>query len=163
MRIYTVYELPGAPLDAGGVVFVREGFSWPALFFSWIWALSHRLWLVTIGFLAVSLALAALLEALHIDPATGLLISLAVQIFFALQANDFWRWTLERQGYQLVAILSARHMQDAELSFFQSPAGRALLATGRAMPVTKPATTPIWPKRETNGEDVLGLFPKADR
>lgn len=161
MRIYTVYELPGAPLDAGGVVFVREGFSWPALFFNWIWALTHKLWLVALGFLIVSAVLAGLIDALQIDPTTSLLISLAVQIFFALQANDFWRWSLERQGYQLVAIQSARRLQDAELSFFQSPAGRALMTSDRTS-VAKPFTAPVWPKRETHGEDVLGLFPKAE-
>ncbi|MGB5092178.1 MAG: DUF2628 domain-containing protein [Parvibaculum sp.] len=161
MRIYTVYELPGAPLDAGGVVFVREGFSWPAFFFSWIWALIHKLWLVTMGLFVVLAALAALFEALHIDPTAVSVMSVAVQFFFALQANDFWRWTLERQGYRFVALQSARNLQEAELAFFRSPPGQALIATGRARPMAKPASGPVWPKRDTH-EDVLGLFPKAD-
>lgn len=161
MRIYTVHELPGAPLDGGGVVFLREGFSWAALFFTWIWALVNKLWLVAGLFFAISVALAAVLEWLVIDQTAALMVTLAIQIFFAMEANELRRWTLERRGYRLIRIVAARNQQDAELAFFGSPQGQALMTRG-PRPTEMSDTGPIWPKRQTYGEDVLGLFPKAD-
>jgi hypothetical protein len=61
MRVYTVHIHPRRR-DADGlgdrdVVLVKEGFCWPALFFSVIWAIWKGLWLVALLFLLLQAAL----------------------------------------------------------------------------------------------------------
>ena len=49
--VYTVHMRRPA-LDPGTRLrLVKEGFSWPAFFFSFVWALWSRLWLVAAGLL----------------------------------------------------------------------------------------------------------------
>ena len=55
MRLYSVHlRRHGLDPDRDSVL-GKEGFSWPALLFSFLWALRHRLWLAAVAiFLAVT-------------------------------------------------------------------------------------------------------------
>lgn len=160
MRIFTVHELPGAPLDGAGIVLVKEGFSFPAFVFSWAWLLWHRLWIALglwFGFVAVtSLAVQMLFGA---EIAT--LCSLALQLWLGFEANDIRRWTMERKGYRLAGIVAGASLEEAERSFF-TKWDRPL----EVVPVS-PLSAPVWPRRApapekgTDGGEVFGLFPKA--
>ena len=63
MSIYTVYEPPlraheSAP-DPERFVFVRDGFSFWAFLLAPLWMLRHRMWLVLLGYVVVTIALVA--------------------------------------------------------------------------------------------------------
>ena len=53
MRLYTVHQNPD-PLSGNDLVFVKEGFCWPAFFFPMLWPLWHRLWLVALMVLVIT-------------------------------------------------------------------------------------------------------------
>jgi hypothetical protein len=59
MRIYTVHELAGAPADGKGFVFVREGFSVPAMIFTLFWLAFERQWLALVYYVAAMVCVAA--------------------------------------------------------------------------------------------------------
>lgn len=163
MAIYSVLLPPGsrteAPVEADleRAVFVKEGFCWPALFFSAIWSLWHRLWLVLIGYLVIVLMLEATSRLVGgIAPGvTGLLFAL----LFALEANGLRRWTLERRGWQPVAMVEGSNREAAEVRFFAGLAGR-----DAARPPVSPSPVPPSPARPApasapriGGEQVVGL------
>lgn len=55
MRVYTVHvRTPAERLDRD-IHLVKEGFSWPAFFFSAVWALWVRLWLVAVVLIALDI------------------------------------------------------------------------------------------------------------
>ena len=67
MRLYPLHLpaiKPGRVLPDGcrlhhqmaDMVPIKEGFCWPALFFSLFWSIWHRLWLVALGLIATNLA-----------------------------------------------------------------------------------------------------------
>ena len=78
---------------------VKEGFSWPAFFFSFLWAMTQRLWLVAAGLLVVELGLSALLDML--DGVSGVALTLGVMLITGWIANDLKRWGLARRGRHL--------------------------------------------------------------
>ena len=96
MRLYTVLAPTGRPDDAPdplSLVFVKEGFCWPALFFPEIWLIFRRLWLV---WSSSSIIAAVALLTLFADRAPGPLPWTAARprpLFFALEGNDLRRWT----------------------------------------------------------------------
>jgi len=160
MRIYTVHELSGAPLEDKGIVLVREGFCWPAFAFNFLWLLWHRLWLVLLAYVALALVLSAAVEWLNLAPAAAFVSSLTLQLLLGFEANDLRRWTLARRGYRTVGITAGHTLVEAEHKFFTRWSG-PVAGTPISAPAHKGA---IWPRRPSSVHDgggVLGLFPKA--
>jgi hypothetical protein len=154
MRIYTVHELQGAPLDGAGIVLVKEGFSLPAFAFSWIWLLWHRLWVALALWIALLVAISLIAQNLLGAEAIAIC-SLALQVLLGFEANDIRRWTLERKGYRMVGLAGGGNLEEAERAFFAK--------WDRSLHVeTAPAPMPVWGRRaEAASGDVTGLFPKA--
>ena len=118
MRVYTVH-MRHQNLDPDrGVVLIKEGFCWPALFFSVFWALWCRLWWVALGLFVVNAVLSAALTFLGADPVSETAISVGVAILFALLANDLKRWTLKRRGFNEIGVVTAASAEAAEHRFF---------------------------------------------
>lgn len=171
MSVYMVLIPPGAQLEAmrlrdlDRTVLIKDGFCWPALFFSLPWLLVRRLWLVLVVYLVAGL----LLEAgarLAGGPAPGIG-AVLFAVFFALEANGLRRWTLERRGWRQVAAIEARNAVEAEQRFFaRLAAGTGEHAAGAhgtsPPPVGKPDTRAAQPPAHglvprIGGERVVGL------
>jgi hypothetical protein len=117
MRHYTVH-LRRHGLDPDrDLVLVKEGFSWPAFFFSLLWALWHRLWLVAGIFFLVQLAMSLILAVWTPDPVAAIGMSVGTALILAYAANDLWRWALERLGFVETAVVAADSRDDAERRF----------------------------------------------
>jgi hypothetical protein len=123
MAIWTVHEPPargrGSLDHAERIEFVRDGLSWPALLFPLPWMLVKRLWLVAALYVAGLIVLnVVLILAGQSELATVL--DLAISVIVGLEAANLRRWTLERRGFRLVAVLSEQSLTDAERRFFAS-------------------------------------------
>jgi hypothetical protein len=159
MRIYTVHELAGAPVDGAGIVFVKEGFCWPALFFAVPWLIFRQLWLALAVFLVVTALVAALVEAAGLGPEGVTACSVALQLLLAFEANDIRRWNLARRGYRTIAVTGGRTQDEAERDFFRRWHGPA----SASVRSPAPAARPVWPRRrQQEDHGVIGLFPKAE-
>jgi Protein of unknown function (DUF2628) len=118
MRVYTVH-IRRPPLDPDrDIRLVKEGFSWPAFFFSILWALWCRLWLAAAGILAAELLLSAALTLLGADEMTQAAISVGFAVLLGVVANDIKRWTLFRHGYLQVAVVTGDDRDSAERRFW---------------------------------------------
>jgi hypothetical protein len=103
MRIYTAHLKPRA-----SPALVREGFSWGALFFGFLWLFANRAWIP--GFLA--LAASVLIGRLTGD-GSRIALEFALAILLGLIGNDLVRWSLARRGYALSHVLAARDSETA--------------------------------------------------
>ena len=115
MRTYTIHHRAGAKGD--DVVIIREGFSWGAFIFNFLWALWNRLWLAAAGLLVVMLAIDAAADLLGVNPAFASIAGLAVSLWVGFTGNDWRRGALERRGYVLDAVVAAPN-SDAALRRF---------------------------------------------
>jgi len=110
MKAYNVYEHPHF-----GRQIVKEGFIWPAFFFTFIWAWVKGMVAVGFAILILSsliggmfglLVIEGLSGALYVNEqdANGILslISIGIQIFIGFKASK-WRCNhLKKKGYKLV-------------------------------------------------------------
>lgn len=166
MSLYIVMEPPrsgDARRDAERVAFVREGFSWLALFVPALWLLCHRMWLVLIGWIVVAVALHLAVERL--GTGADLIAGLAFNVAFAFEANGLRRWTLARRGYREAAVVAGHSREDCERRYFAERQARAAVQEDDA-PAPPPASVPIFPAARavpSEGEPVLGLFPQPER
>jgi hypothetical protein len=88
-----------------GFVRVKTGFSWPALFFGALWAVTKGLWLVALAMFAAEALIwfwSGYAEARGNSglALAGLLFQLAYRVVIGRHANAWWRAKLLRQGYR---------------------------------------------------------------
>ncbi|NNJ74392.1 MAG: DUF2628 domain-containing protein [Anderseniella sp.] len=123
MLTYTVHSKPDAlapdQIDNGkGVVFVKDGFSWPAFFIPVFWMLWYRLWLPLVGYLGiVALTIAAGYLFSWPDNLAGAM-GLLANLFFGLEGNNYRRRALAKRGFDEVADIVADNGEEASYRFF---------------------------------------------
>jgi hypothetical protein len=149
MAIYTVHSRADTPDDP---LFVKDGFSWPGFFFTLIWALAKRLWIVAAIIAAYLIATSIIVNATPQEDFWQFLASLVLGLVLGFEGNDLQRWSLARRGYAEIAVIEAQDLDEAELKFF---AGRP------AAPLaTPPMQTPPL-RTDPSAADPLGLFGSA--
>jgi hypothetical protein len=166
MAVYSVYEPPKEAPDlferADRLAFVKEGFSWPALFVPLLWLIYQRMWLEFIVLLVVYVALQA---AFGTDPQGQTLAawaSLAIGVLFAFEANDLRTASLERRGYRLAGVASGRDRLEAERSFFSAwlPRQDRRAKGAERLHEQRREGEAVLPAPRGEGEEVIGLFPR---
>ena len=141
MRVYTVHENP-AYVNDRRIVLVKEGFCWPALFFTIIWAIYRRVWL-GLGVYILGLFVMAALEATFAsDQGAIYLLNFAFALFVAAEANDWRRRSLAKRGYKEVAVVIADALVDAERHYFEMEHDAREAAKARRTPPPPPPTPP---------------------
>ncbi|MBZ8133554.1 DUF2628 domain-containing protein [Afifella sp. IM 167] len=172
MRHYTVHYPPaaGEAVDdaraAERAAFVKDGFNWPALFIPFLWLLFRRMWWVFLLYLVASAAIVGLDYVAGDTAATW--VGIAFSLYFALEANNLRRWSLERGGWREVGAASGRNEEEAALRFFAGRAAEDEPSLGRPAPQPRTlsrgdsAPPPVPPRRaDRDDPPVMGLFPEA--
>jgi len=161
MALWTVFEPAADEASttrwAEDVTFVREGFSWAALFFAPIVLLRHRLWLALIGYFLIQGALAATLFSLDTGSNAFVLFALT-HVAVALMLPDLRRGKLYFRGYEESGAVVATSLEQAEQRYFESRLSGKPAATERLFASAAPANS----SRRAEPA-VLGLFPEAGR
>jgi len=103
MKVFTSHVRPGRD-----PVLVREGFSWAAFFFGFLYLALHRAWIQAALNLAAVLLIAALDRALgSAAPALGL------AFLQGLFGRDLWRWSLAQRGFAEGPVVAAPDQDQA--------------------------------------------------
>jgi hypothetical protein len=118
LKLYTVHLRTWSAAPDRDAVLVREGFCWPAFFFSFLWALRHRMWVAAAGLLALALGLAVLDDLLGPGGLASEALGLAAATLVGFEANDWRRGELRRRGYAEAGIVAASDRESAEHQFF---------------------------------------------
>ena len=166
MTIFTIHAprmADGVAADPSELVFVKDGFCWPALFIPPVWLVWHRLWLTLLIWVVAVIVLSLLSGLAGSDASTAVMVLFA--FWFALEANGLRRWTLERRGYALVGVVEGRTVVEAERRFFAeavdgdvAPVSAPLAAVAAPVPALSTTVAPsVPPPRAEPG--IVGLFP----
>lgn len=160
MPVYTVHA-PSAPAsreDADTFVFLRDGFHFWAMLLGPLWLLWHRLWLVLLGYLAVSAVLGAILALLGAEAGVRALVLLLFAILTGLEAASLRRWSYSRGKWRQIDFVVADDEEAAERRFFDrwTENGDTTLPPFYSVPTApnQPRAMPAAPER------IIGLFPE---
>jgi hypothetical protein len=160
---------PDPEWEADRMVFIKDGFSVPALIVPALWLFWHRMWLPLLAYVGYMIAISTI--ELSFGNLVSGIIATGCTLLFALEANNLRRWSLGAKGWRLVGEAVGRNRNEAEFLFFRDwagkRAGRETSAAAAAAPSAKPAAKPAArtaPDRPTDDEpSVFGLFPEPDR
>ncbi|MSO76192.1 MAG: DUF2628 domain-containing protein [Alphaproteobacteria bacterium] len=120
MRIYTVHRRDRGLFKGTEIAFVKEGFSWPALAFTFLWAFWHSHWMLGLVLLAVDLGLTALAGWLDRPEGTSLPFTLAWHLVVAISADELNRWSLRLRGYVANGVVAGENLAMAEWRYFEA-------------------------------------------
>lgn len=121
MRTFEIFDH-----EAKGVDVVKEGFSWPAFFFTWIWCLVKHMWgkgvvllLVTLGLALWGNVILVFGEDANVSTAELIYITavIMVSVYCGDRGNKWRKIYLIKSGYKLVGEIEASTPGDAFLSF----------------------------------------------
>jgi hypothetical protein len=123
MLTFTVHEPPHPPADrlqrAESLVFVKDGFSWPAALFSPVWLLVSRLWWP----FAAYVVLAGLLELIrwrtNVPSEWVTLAGFALHAVIGFEAGTLRRWSLDRRGWRTLGSVTGRRLAECERRFYE--------------------------------------------
>lgn len=111
MKQYKILKHPAGSIEA-----VKQGWSWPGLFFTFIWAFIKRLWMIGVGVLAVAFLVGVVFSSIA-DPATvdGLsnVVGIIVSLAFGLRGNIWRERNLLSRGFDHVDTVSANNPEGA--------------------------------------------------
>ena len=128
MRFYTIHapRRPWASTETSveEARAVKDGFSWPAFVFSFVWALWHRLWLVAAAIFAAEFAVGMLVGLIGFGGLVNGVVSLGIALVVGWLANDLRRDHLERQGLTDLGVVIAASGEDAIERYFNESTPR---------------------------------------
>ena len=165
MPTYTVHA-PSDGVDLRALdkfAFVHDGFHFWAFAFGPVWFAWHRLWLATIGWFILAIAVEIALLRLGAGRATVALADLVIALLIGFEAASVRRWTLSRHHYRQLDIVVADDEEQAERRFFDrwivkhgAPNYDPSSVDRGAPPPTRSAPNhPPLP-----GSGIIGLFPE---
>jgi hypothetical protein len=113
MKQYKIFKHPSGAIEA-----VKQGWSWPAFLFSFIWAVVKKMWAIGIGLLILSLIFISMVGAgadLLIN-----IVSIIVSVAFGIYGNSLREKNLGSRGYEMKKTISAANPGEAITQFKDS-------------------------------------------
>lgn len=149
MKVYTVHE-PGNPasdrLDrAETLVFVSDGFDWPAALFAPFRLAGSKLWTGLVIYVAALAAASALLSAIGASAGWITLALLALHVIAGFEYNELRRTSLDAAGWTNVGTITGRNRAECERRFFDNWLDRQPMLAGlrtHREPAPHPADLP---------------------
>ncbi len=113
MKLFTIHIQKYGLDPAPDIRAVKEGFNWPAFFFTVIWALFKGYWWVAGGLFVVEIIISGLLAAIGLDLFGQAVVNIAFNLLVGIYANDLARWSLARRGFVEDEVVSGVSMDHA--------------------------------------------------
>lgn len=118
MNQYKLLKHPTGNLEA-----VKQGWSWPGFFFSFIWAMIKKMWGIGIGALVGALVLGFLVGATGGGQGGDAIINVAAiitNVIFGINGNKWWTNSLKSRGYEEVDTVTAANPDGALALYLKS-------------------------------------------
>jgi hypothetical protein len=156
IRYYTVHAPPRDP-QPERFAFVKDGFSWPAFFFSAFWIIWHRMWLTLMGYVIFVLVV-AWIGRLAGDP-YATLVAIGGSFVLGFEGNAIRRLSLENRGWREVGAAAGTNLSEAELRFFAEWSALSPVRRGELLAASYASEKDA----VTSDQPILGLFPEPER
>lgn len=127
MTQYRIFKHPAGKIEA-----VKQGWSWPGMFFTFIWAFVKSLWQLGTVVLVLALLAGVVLDALLDEQTVDILsnvIGIIIALLFGLRGNIWRENHLLSRGFEHVDTIAAGNPEGA-IAVYLKPDGASQGADG---------------------------------
>ena len=118
MRVYTLHHPSDVDVLKDRPVLIKEGFNWPAAFYTSLCALWGRTWLAALLIFVAAVGLQLALKLAGAERSVQLVAGIGLSAIVGFCANDWRRAKLRRRGYCFQGIVAAPDMGSARRWWF---------------------------------------------
>ena len=118
MRVYTLHHPSDVDVLKDDSVLIKEGFNWPAAFYTSLCALWGRTWLAALLIFVAAVGLQLALELAGAERSVQLVAGIGLSAIVGFCANDWRRAKLHRGGYCFQGSVAAPDMGSARRRWF---------------------------------------------
>lgn len=121
MAIFTVHlpkTAPGQLPASEKIVFLRDGFSWPAFLFGPFWLAWRRAWLAAALWTLLLVVIAVIGWKLRISRDALSWLTLALGVWLGFEGARLVAWSLARRGYVEQDLVIGEDLDEAEAAYF---------------------------------------------
>lgn len=141
-------------------VLIKDGFSYRAFAFNFLWFFWNRLWLAGLAVLGGLIVLDVLLDVFHVNHFFSFLASVLYMVLIGFEANSLKRWTFGRNGRPVASIVAGKDEIEAEAKMLVLGLSHKDHHRPHSTPHPAPKS-PFTPSGAT--PSALGLFPVSER
>ncbi len=167
MTSYTVHFPRGTQtVDEDALVkavLIKDGFSWGAFFFNVLWLFWNRLWIAGFAVMFALGAISALFEVFHVNQMFMGLADILLSILVGLEANSLKRWTFQRTGRPVAAVVTGHDYIEAEARMIASGLHQGRQHMRAVQPQASHPQAPVAATGTSVPAPALGLFPVSER
>lgn len=148
MTAYTVHEPPfpaGERMErAEQLVFIKDGFSWPAFLFGPFWLFAQKLWVAAAGYIVIVSLASLALTALGVPDVWITMLTLGLNLALGFEAPLLQTAKLEQQGWAMLGAVSGRGIAECERRFLEDWEPSRSEPPTRTLAVDQGSTAAAW-------------------
>ncbi len=117
MKQYRIFRHPVGTVEA-----IKQGWSWPAFFFNFIWAFVKKLWKLGVTVLVLAFAIGIVLDAIAEPPIAENLsniVGILISLLFGFRGNIWREQNLLARGFEHVDSLRAPNPESAIAAYLK--------------------------------------------
>lgn len=118
MASFSVFLPPDAQSRPDKIVFLRDGFSIPAMVLGPFWLLWKRAWLPAATVVALLSLLPLLAKLPGASPLLPGFLGIALALWLGFEGRQILAWSLKRRGYVESDLIVAENEEEAEEVYF---------------------------------------------
>lgn len=120
MNIYTIHTKKNDKFNPENAIFIKEGFSLWAAIFQLFWAIYHGMWLCAAALFFAEMFFLILEKSAIMNELSVTVLNIGMFLLVGFCANDWRRSNLEKNGYELLDVVSAGNLNEAKQKFYAS-------------------------------------------
>lgn len=100
-------------------IFVEDHFSISAFLFQFLWLLYKRIWTPAVILIIIECILMLLDQNKILDQTIIFQLKLVTSVFIGICANDWYLTQLKKNNYQVIDVIVAHNLEEAQLKFYR--------------------------------------------
>ena len=120
MKLFHIYIKKSSDQSIDDLTMIKNGFSFFAFLFNFLWFLQHKMWRESLAFVLVSIVFGFIFQKSWLSSFDIFIIQSSLMVMIGLNANYWYEQNLLKKDYQFVGCVYGKNEDEAKLKFISN-------------------------------------------